>query len=354
MKFYLTLALAVVLGFLPSITFAQAPATLSFLTSKAALRAYAVEQATNASIQVYAESQVSTQPVMTTTAFPTKHTSQDILSFFNGSSPSITIVNPMDTVYTWASVVNADGDQYFYASAQSLPVATNNIYSLSPVTLTLVLDDWIAVSFGKSVSSATLLYVDPNSGQTTGSQYLSSYINKIYFPTASAGNGYLVVNFTDGTSVNYDLRTGTQVPNISLAQKVSSSSIDGLIYFTDPLNIVDIGISSVNGIGENHTYEVSISHSALLGDDVLRTPIPVFAATTEGAVAVGFWVRLQGNTSWQFSSANVQANIPGFTFAQGTMMAQIPFHAGTYYIVPVWNPTDFAEPTPVAPGGGKG
>jgi hypothetical protein len=325
---------------------ARAQTNLSFLTSKAALRAYAVEQAVSANSSIYSPSQVGNQTTGYGYIIPTNHTSVDIFKGYVGQTFSITILNPQDWVYLNAWVLNSDGDELFYGYSSTQPVLGKGGYSLPAIpSLTLTIASYIPVKFINAVSSAEIMYTDPSTGQTYNYQQLQSYGNKIYFPSDSAGDGFLVVNFTDGTQANYDLKHGgAKTSGTSISQTISSANIDNLLSYTNPVQVVD-ELQSQGGIGENRTYEVLAGYG--VNCPVGYTCVPVSPAfyvwTSEGVVPIGYYYRKAGSLTWQY----VQTS-------DGS--AYIPFTAsGTWYVVPNWNPLQFSEPAPnIYNGGGKG
>ena len=145
-------------------TAVRAQTNLSFLVSKAALRAYAVEQAKTASFSLSSQSQVGNQTT-TGTILPMNHVSADIINAVSQSG-SITVLNLKDWVYREAFAVNSDGDMLLYGYSSTLPVFGKGGYYLPTNSVTLVLNSQIPVKFAKQVSYAEIEYTDPTTGQT--------------------------------------------------------------------------------------------------------------------------------------------------------------------------------------------
>lgn len=319
---------------------AVAQTNLPFLTSKAALRAYAVQQAQTATMQLWSQSTVG-QPVGARMIIPSNHTSADIIKFFTISSASLKVLNPKDQVYLDENVLNADGDSLFYGYGSSLPfLGKGSLYDLPAISAVLRLQSWIPVKFSKQVSSAEMLYVDPITGQTYNNQQLYAYGNNVYYPSDSAGGGFLKVNYPDGSQDIFDLKNGgIKVSGIALTQKIASASIEGLLSFTNPIQtgVIDT-IPSNLGIGQNRTYEVIMA-----GPVTTTNYITVSITTSEGYRPLGIWVIAPGTVKPVY-------------YQQGPSLpyVPIPVGGGVFYMVPEWDPAQFREPDPyIYNGGGK-
>jgi len=311
---------------------AVAQTNLSFLTSKGALRAYAVEQAVTACGQLSAPTQVGNQINSWGNILNTNHTSADILSTYANKLLSITILNPKDQIYLNAWVLNGDGDALFYGGTGTYPVYSKGGggYVLPQLSVKLILASVIPVKFNKPVSNADIVYTDPVTGQTANYQQLASNGNKVYFPTDSAGKGFLQVNFTDGTQMSYDIHTGAGGADTGISvpeQTWTESTIDNLVQYKDPWTYGVVNtLQSSQGIGLNRTYELILSSKGYVGFQL---------NTSEGANATGYWYRTFGSQNWLYVPA-----ING--------IGQIPVtSAGTWYVVPDWDPSQFREPDPV-------
>lgn len=340
MKALKTLGMTIVTALLATVATAQT--NLYFLASKSALRSYAIEQARTAQIQMYCNSQVQ-YPLGQGVILPTNHTSLDIIRFFTNTPMSVTILNLKDYVWLNGWVSNPDGDILFYASSVSYPTLGAGGYRV-PFYALITLSSSIPVKFDKAVDSAQFLDVDSTSGQTTWSQYLGVYGNKVYFNSDYAGHGYLIVTMKDGTKRSYDLGNGgAQMQGTLVSGLVSSASIENLVSYSNTLSLVSDVIPSYNGIGQNKTYEFVQNYNTNLVSGVVLA----FAITTsEGYSPLGYWVRQSGTPLWQFKPAATNANT---TINFGPV--------GTWYVIPEWDDSQFREPDPVPPwyyGGATG
>ena len=310
---------------------------LSWLTSRANLRAYAVQQATVATGILSSRSQVGSQINNWSVNIPAVHSSADIFAVYTGQQRNITILNTQDVVYLDSWVTNSDGELLFWGSSSTKAVnGKGGGYYLPAMPLNLNMAGNVTVKFTKDVASAEVMYIDPTTGQTNSQQQLNVTGNKIYFPTGSAGMVFLVVNFTDGTQVSYDLRdSGAENDGTTLSQVTSSVSIADFVSYQNPTSVVD-QIPSQNGIGTNRTYEIVLSGMSF---------VPFSVKTSEGFYPIGLWIQMAGDTTWSYLQ---------WGSVQTSMLLQLK--AGVWYVVPNWNPAQFSEPSPVqtVPVGGNG
>lgn len=327
MKKKLTLALLTIgIGLAGVATTTQAQTNLSFLTSPAALRAYGVEKATRAYTYLSCQSMVG-NPLWIYTDIPTNHTSADILNVYDGKVLSISVFNPEDTVYGGGTVCDKDGNCLFYGYFYQQPVAVPGKpgWVLPTMPLVLKMNPSIAVTFDKNISSVQMFYVDPITGQTYDYEWLNSYGNKIWFPIDAAGQGFLVVKFIDGTSVNYNLaNNGEQITSIPLTQKIGPASIENLLSYTNPTSVVD-QLYSKNRVGANRTYEV------IMTSGPKNTIFSV--STTEGYYPIGAWI-IAGSNNWTYVQRDVNSTY-----------ISVPL-TNTSCVIMEWNPSQFREPSP--------
>ncbi|GEM_PF-1791949 len=330
-----TATLTFIVAFAATIT-AFAQTNLSFLTSKAALRAYAVDQANISTTYLFAPTEVGNQAATYDYLIPTNHTSADILKGYVNQTFNIIVLDPNDYVTIEGAVYNSDNDQLFYGISSAQSVLSNGVYSLPTISMILELSPFIPVEFTKQIAGAEMIYTDPVTGQTYNEQQLQVYGSKVYFPIDSAGDGYLVVNFTDGTQSNFDLKHGgVKTSGVSISQFVSAATIDNLVTYTNPPQVID-ELQSQGGIGENRTYEILAGFGTVCPVGYTCVPISTkfFIWTSEGYVPLGYYYRQSGSQTWQYTPAeNGSANIP--------------FSAiGTWYVIPYWDSTQFTEPAP--------
>ena len=317
-------ALVFVVGFVAAIPVC-AQTNLSFLTSRAALLAFAIDQADTASFELGAPSRVGTQAVWKV-KFSVNHTSADILRFYTTNRFGINVLNPNDEVSVAGKVFNGDGDQILSQSYSSQPTLTKTGYSLPKVFLNLGLEKYVAIKFDKPVSSAEVFCVDPFTKKTYNEKWLPVSGCKVYFPSASCGTGFLDVKFNDGTESYYDLcNGGIEIPGFFIGQEVASASVDNFLSFTNPMFVRD-QIFSQNGVGTNRTYELVIENSHGDGRNV-----KFLISSTEGCYPLGLWVRPKFG-SW--------SHFPWLAKDYTVIL----FPEGVWYVIPDWDRRQFHEP----------
>jgi len=306
------------------------PSSLPMLTSKAALRSYAVEQTQVAYVSAYSPSQINSSQSSSSIGIglPSGQDSADMLSYVDrivSQNVSVTFVNKNDPANIDGTFADKFGNTMFYSYGSSTPQSGK----LPTVYLAWYLESEIPISI-PGAQSATVLVVGTN-GMTQYPIPLNVSNGMVWFQTDDAGQGILSVTMNDGSVVSYNLMAqGTQVTPSTFAVN-TYSYIDQLWSFSNS-SFIDWEIYSNGGVGENPTFEVNQSVSTTMSVDVF---------TTEGAQSIGVYVRNKGDTVWNFYPAV-------------NSITTIPVNAGTCYMVPAWNVTDFREPDPTPPWDAKG
>jgi len=317
---------------------ASMPTALAFLSSKAALRTFALESARNISLDL------DSPGLLYGSGYGTGWSSalreQQILNQFNSITFVVEVVNVADYVHAKASIKNSDWEDLFTAEAWQVPTLGKGGYELPQMYFWFSMKDIIPFKVGRSITQACFRYLDEN-GRTIGQPIILNVINgKVYFKSDLAGQGILELRDKYGKAYEYDLRNGgVHLPVEFVAYSGSQSWVDGLYSFTDP-SAINWQVGSWQGVGQNPAFEVTIISG--------KGWLPVKVYSNEGAFAIGLNMRAMGTTNW--------ISYPIVNPSQG---GQLPMMPGTWYIVPVWNPAEFREPEPsesgmVIPVGGKG
>ncbi|MDE1941247.1 MAG: hypothetical protein KGI66_03965 [Patescibacteria group bacterium] len=307
------------------------------IKSEDALRVYALGQCANASASVGSALPSGNEsygyvPVSESTAAGISNT-------IAGMNLSIDVVNPKDSLYAWAAVYNADGDQLFNGYHQFWLVNGKGGYSMPDDygNISLKLYDYIPVRIANAQSAFIDILND--AGQTQAEINLNVYNGKVYFPRQLAGSNVVlaVYAYSSGTGnwLYWNGKDGSQINPQHFAVALKTS-IQGIVSLTD--TNVYVTVPTTNGIGYNLTAELKSTGKQWLG---------VSFVTSEGKLFKGAWVLQAGDTQWT-----------PYTLTGGAEYFAIPVQQGVYYIVPVWDPQDLTEPAdpwyPPYNGGGKG
>lgn len=318
------------------------PDVLAFLSSRAALRAYAIESARQANLNI--ESTGMSGSWGTGSSWESPQESRAILETINAWRFAFTMENPADSVHATAEIKNTEWDTLFSAQAWQTPEPVERGYRLPELYFYFEMAELIPFKVDRSIQWGQLKYLSED-GKTIVTIDLDVRNGKVYFRSGFAGRAILVLRgSTWGDTFLYDLRNGgVQIPVAHVQYNGSRSWIDSLIPFNSP-DIVNYKVWSHNGVGQNPTFEVVMNSSKW---------VSVRTFSNEETEAIGFQVRDQGGTNWTFYP--VLPSPPKY--------AVIPLERGVSYIVPVWNPDEFREPDPAFPvptsptvsgGGGKG
>ncbi len=322
---------------------------LPMLRSKDALRTYALEQSANVAASINASLPVGNNsygyvPVEEATASGISHT-------IRGMNLSVDVANPNDSLFVWAGAYNADGDPLFTGYHQFSLVNGKGGYALPPdygdVTLTLFDNIPIKVN---NARSAILAILGPD-GKTQMEYSLNVQNGKVYFPRQLAGTNALLAVYTSGGKgdasgwLYWNVGNGTSVQpehfNVTL-----KSTIQGVVSAVDQGEIF-VSVPTTNSVGYNLTLE-------LRSTSVARTLSLASFQTTEGKWFRGAWIRKAGTSDWSWNNALPDV-YPG---GKQVMAVYVYQTTGVYYVVPVWNDGDLAEPAdpwyPPYYGGGKG
>lgn len=313
------------------------PTTLAFLTSPAALRAFAVESARQAYLNL--ESAGMQGSWGTGSGWESPQTSRAILETINGWRFAFNMQNPKDYVHATAEIKNADWDTLFSAETWQTPEAfdspvTDPAYRLPQLYFYFRMAELIPFKVDRAIQWAQIKYLNDD-GKTITTVDLDVRKGKVYFRSDMAGKGILVLQDNNGNTFLYNLRNGgVRVPMSRIEYTGSQSWIDGVVTYKNQ-QVINHKIWSYNGVGQNPTLEVSLSATV---------SVHVRVYSNEGAQAIGFQVRMQDSTNWNYypAASTGEASIP------------IGEPDRVHYIVPVWNPDEFKDPEPYIPEKGYG
>jgi hypothetical protein len=307
-------------------TISKMPPSLPMLTSKAALKTFAIESARSAFLELKSPGMVN--PSWSTGAgWLTSMRAVDVLAQFNALKITVPMANIEDYVHAIGTIQNQMGKILFTADSWSRPVSIKGGYELPQMWFGFVIAKNIPIKFDRSIRSARARFINEQ-GQTVGNPIEFNVVNgEVDFQGDLAGGIILELRDQDGNVFEYDLRqeNGPQINVEQVAYNGSASYIDGMYDFTDP-TVIDWQVWSWNGIGQNPAFEVTMTSKGLL---------PVGTHSNEGALATGFYVRAMDSANWQF-----------YPLVPEKKFSQLPLNIGVWYIVPIWNPNDFREPDP--------
>lgn len=304
------------------------PVSMPFLTSKAALRTFAIESARSTFLELQSPGMVDPSWSIGT-GWPAPLKEADVLNEFNRMQITIPMANIEDYVHATARICNVDGRPLFRGESWAKPELVKGGYVLPQMWFWFAMETVIPIKLNRSVTTVRFRHVGAD-GRTIGEpinlRVQNGYLD---FQSDLAGQGILELWDNSGKPTEYDLRNGgKQVPVQQVLYAGSQSMIDGLYSFTDPSEI-NWQAWSWNGVGQNPAFEITMT---------TKNWVTLNVFSNEGAVPVGFHVRLMGNTDWVY-----------YPVVAPSKVGQVPLNPGVFYIVPVWNETEFAEPEPQVP-----
>jgi len=310
---------------------AFAEINLSMITSRAALRSYALSEASEINGGLYLYSGGTSG--YDYRVWSGQKTSVEIIEEAKLLNLTVETVDTTDTVGCYISVNNTDGDTLFYGYTNDKPVKVNDKWILPSTMGNIVFNmSNIPIKLAKQVSSAYILSRD----EYGNTQWSELYTNgdKIWFSEASAGleNSYIRVSYSDGTVESYSIATGNFLPTINLGLSVTPVFSD-VSTFKD-VSLVTLVVKSTRGKGIIPTIELVNTVSSKIKFDI---------QTSEGKRPIRYWYRSAQIGDWSAIDVTASTIYP----------IEIGLPKGTVYIVPEWNPIDFDEVSqPVATGGG--
>jgi len=319
--------------FILSYISAFAEISLPMITSRAALRSYALSEASevNGGLYLYSGGTSSYDY----RAWSGQKTSVEILEEAKLINLAIETVDPTDTVGCYVSVNNNDGDTLFYGYTSGKPEKVGDKWTLPAVMGNIVFNmSNIPIKLTKQVSSAYILSKDQY-GNTQWDQ-LYTYGDKIWFSEASAGlgNAYIRVSYSDGTVEAYSISTGNFLPTITMGLSVTPVFTD--VYTFKDTSLVTLVVKSTRGKGIVPTIELVNTIAGTVKFDI---------STSDSKRPKRYWYRSTSAEDWDAIDVSATAVYP----------IEISLPKGTVYMVPEWDPLDFDEVAqPVSTGGGKG
>lgn len=313
------------------------PVDLAFLSSEAALRAYAVENSRLARVWIGMNS-ATTSSGSNGIAWDKGVNSVTLFSRIDSLFDNLWVktFNPNDYVWTCAATQNADGDDLMYGGGGARLVYGKGGYDLPKIANVFCLASTIPIPFS-GVESARALITDPESGQTIDRVDLQVRSGKVYFQSDMAGRVILQVKIKGGQVLAYDLTNGgVGIPEETVILMGNTTShLDHMIVLRDFVGPYKHVEPSYKGVGTNPTFEVIAT-----GKEI---PIDISVSSTEGAVPVSFKYKKLGEVVWQDAPCT------------NGRLVMPPSGFGTMYIVPVWNPSEFHSRLPyIGYGDGRG
>ena len=332
---------------------------LPMLTSQAALKTYAEEQAYSVSVSISTflpsgGNSSGYTPV-------TEATAAGIMSAVKSVSLSVDVVNPSDSLFTWAEVYSMDWDVLFsgYKQYKLVGPDPSGSYAMPSDYKDLTMD--MAELIPIPIAGADSAFVDDlnSKGQSQNNYNLQVRNGKVYFPKQLAGGDRILGVYTSNQSPNGSPNTNDNyvgnwvfwnigkggVPMHSTTYSASfSASIKGVTTMQD--SDVFVVVPTIKGgyaYGGNITAELKVT-----------TPFTskVSFWTTEGKWFKSALVRKAGTAQWL-------TYIPTVDKTRGAMTFVLPVtETGTYFIIPQWNDGDLIEPAdpyyPPYDGGSNG
>ena len=318
----------------------KAPLALPFLGSKAALRVFALESCRSAFLELQSPG-MANPSWANGVGWSSPLKESDLLHQFNSMEITVSMVNVEDYVHASGRLCNESGRALFKAESWAKPESVKGGgYELPKMWFWFTMETVVPIKVDRSITSARFRHVGAD-GRTVGEPFNLIVENGyVDFRSDLAGQGLLELWDRNGNQSVYDLRNGgVQVSVNEVHYPGSQSTVDGLYTFTNPPEIT-WEAWSWNGIGRNPAFEVTITISGW---------VPVKVHSNEGAVAIGYKVKAMGQTNWDT-----------YPVVAPSTIGLIPLVPGVWYIIPVWNESEFAEPEPQVPqvpifiGGGKG
>jgi hypothetical protein len=310
------------------------PLALEFLSSKAALRAYAAELARGVSFDLTSAgfSEGGGYGFGSSWNSPTNLAGiQKQLLRWEYEFP---MSNPLDRIDINAKIVSEEWENLFLAfptSVQAYRENEDDEYTIGETFLYFKLAPEIPVRVGKSIKQARISYIGDDDSTIVNEQ-LQVRNGKFYFRSDFAGKSIVLLTDDEGNRFAYDLRRGGVMVPIELVQFFGiRGDFEGMYPFLNP-SMINLSVWSNDGSGENPTLEVTMTHVSG------ARHVNVSAVTREGAVATGFLVRQQGAPG---TSGSFYPVVPPLQYVP------IPFFPGVTYVVPTWNLEEFQEPETV-------
>lgn len=323
--------IAVMVLFMFGIAFGETN-KLSMITSRPALKAWAIEQVKYVSGSVSSPSMVnfsSTKPW-----FNIENKSAGVLDIaFSVVSNRLTfeVANPNDPLWLHVSYQDKNHEYLFWGSRDSrLKKDAGGTWYVEDVAVELDLSDRIAIPI-KNVSYGRMIIRD-SAGRISGNAYLEARDGKLYFPSRLAGSkGELIVSYWD-----YEDQVETnQVFNLSTGETQTTTAVGSVLF---PI------LKDVWDFGEDpQSVSVYIEPSSVkpLVQATYSSPRKtiVKATASDGKVALGVYVRKTGDTNWKY-----------FAIPEDVGFVQVDVLKGIYFFI-----FDFGEEDlPQVYSGGKG
>jgi len=323
--------ITVLVLFILSCVSAFAEISLPMITSRAALRAYALSESSEVNGGLYSGGTSSYDYRV----FSGQKISTEILEEAKMLNLTVETVDPTETVGCYISVNNIDGDTLFYGYTSGKPEKVGDKWTL-PATMGNIVFNMsnIPIKLAKQISYAYILSKD----EYGNTQWSELYTNgdKVWFSEASAGleNSYIRVSYSDGTVESYSIATGNFLPTIKLGLSVTPVFSD-VNTFKD-VSLVTLVVKSTRGKGIIPTIELVNTASSKIKFDI---------QTSDGKRPIRYWYRsAQIGEIGDWSAVDVTTST--------VYPIEIGLPKGTVYMVPEWNPVDFDEVSqPVATGG---
>lgn len=311
--------------------------------SYAELRAYAAEESHMAATGMYSSSGVEYGYYSTSWQEP--RSSETIVGSIRGAVVNLTVANIKDPVNMYMQVYNNDYDVMFHGEKSGFITNVGGIWKLPDDfgAIRMEMNEFIPIRIPHA-TYAYLRYTDRN-GQTTGYEEVRVYNWKVYFQSARADttNATLWIhryddqNFTNLPTLVYQTHSGGGLVPLTSVTTMVQPSINGMRYFHNTENVV-MGVPSTNKVGVTPTVELELTWGVTESINIL--------VYSDGAIPIGYKIRPRGGDEWYFFEKT--GPLPWLT---------IRLAPGFYYIVPVWNESEFKEaPRPYSPpyGSGKG
>ncbi len=311
------------------------PMGLPMLSSKAALRIFAIESARATFLELSSPGMIN--PSWSTgTGWSDSLKVQEVLNHFNALKITIPMANVEDYVHATATINTLMGRTLFTAESWSKPSLVKGGYELPQMWFGFTIAKFVPVKLDRSIHTARARYIN-DYGQTVGDPINLDVVNgELEFQSDLAGQVILELWDNNANAYEYDLRQpdGRRINVEQVAYNGSMSYLDGVYGLTDP-STIDWNVWSWNGIGQNPAFEVTVTAKGWL---------PISVHSNEDATAIGYLLRAKDAADWT-----------QYPVATGAKFGQLPMLPGVWYIVPVWNPSEFKEPAPdIGGGGGKG
>jgi hypothetical protein len=337
-KLVIMVACAIMFG-VQCLAAASLPMDMKFLSSRAAIRAYALESARQAQLDL-SSAGFAQGSIGFGTSWTKPMSSEELREQLNGWDYDIPMVNVVDDINVDAQILSGDFDPLFIAYRTTIRAELGKGgYYVHPF-VSMRMADEIPFRLDKSIRQVRVSYVGADGKTIYTVNLRSDGDGKFFIDPNLAGAGYMELIDNDWNMFVYDLRNGGVKTSIELVRFTGAQMwIDGVVSYTNPVE-VDFTVWTWRGIGQNPTIEVIMSSPGKCS---------VTVATRDGALPVGFYVRLQSDVSgiWNYIVRPTDIKGPALFFDEGVN-----------YVIPVWNPEDLREEppvmgTPVCCGGGK-